>query len=96
MKVQMDYFKDVSKDLPKQTFHKWKTTGKDILQAHNSTESCRSSYKQSVDRVEFEKKAMERIRSSKTDVEGVAWLRHTNLRHLFGKSCHQKKSDLSR
>jgi hypothetical protein len=70
-KVSADFKKQTGKWLPRSTFNTWKKTGKDILDAEFTGCTHRKTHKQSEDQERFETKVLQRIQSSKTDVEGV-------------------------
>ena len=70
-KVSADYKKQTGKWLPRSTFTNWKKTGKDILDSEFTGCTHRKTHKQSDDQERFEAEVLQRIQSSKTDVEGV-------------------------
>ena len=85
-KVSADYKKQTGKWLPRSTFTNWKKTGKDILDSEFTGCTHRKTHKQSEDQERFEAEVLQRIQSSKTDVEALkakyrTWLmkyRHIN------------------
>ena len=58
------------KHLPRTTFNRWRKNGHKYLDSENASVNCRLSYKQNDVKKKFEDTVMERIKSSKTDVEG--------------------------
>ena len=68
--VSADYKKKFGKHLPRSTFNDWRNKGMKYLDEKNVGVNCRITYKQSDIKKEFEQMVMERIKSSKTDVEG--------------------------
>ena len=70
-KVSADFKKETGKWLPRSTFSTWKKTGKEILDAEFTGSTHRKTHRQSEDQERFEATVLQRIQSSKTDVEGV-------------------------